>query len=340
MSNDFHADDADDWDASEYAGQAQFMPAPTPGAPAAQPARARAPLPEPMPMATPTGGARAEGDLPSPGFPALHKRSPKNFPGFIARSAMFRASSSHEPFDRPTTVKAQGCALTLSGPRLGMRDKHVWETAIQVAKERAEHIGDAFEIELRDFARRMGSSNHGGRALASIWDSLERIALARVEFEIGACKGIGSLLATASRSDGRIHLRLNPDFAMPALLGDKQFRFDQARRAALPTALAQWLHDFFSTHKLSRDMDLKYLRDLCGYDGSPRNFPGKLRAAMQSLVEAAPCLVVSFQVDEGARSSDSWKLRVELGSEKPSFLPATTVAPPPKGESGRGRVAL
>lgn len=254
---------------------------------------------------------------------------------------MFRASSSHEPFDGPTKVKAQGCALTLSGPRLGMRDKHVWETAIQVAKERAENIGDAFEIELRDFARRMGSSNHGGKALKSIWSSLERIALTRVEFQIGeSCKGVGSLLATACRNDGHLYLRLNPDFAIPALQGDKQFLLDQARRSALPTALAQWLHDFFSTHKVSRDMDLLYLRGLCGYDGAPRNFPGKLLAAMQSLVAAAPDLVESFEIDATSRCSDSWKLRVTLGAEKPSFLPATRVVRASSSGSGRGRVAL
>lgn len=268
-----------------------------------------------------------------------HKRHPNNFPGFIARSAMFRASNSSECFPQPTTVRAQGCLLTLSGPKLGMRDKHVWETAIQIAKERASNIGDAFEIELRDLARRMGSTNYSGRALTSLWESLERLALCRVEFEIGAsCKGIGSLLATAFRDEGRLYLRLNPDFAIPALLGDKQFLFDQGRRRALPLALSQWLHDFYSTHKQSRDIDLAYLRKLCGYEGCPRNFPSKLRTAMKALVEAAPSLVESFEIVETGRSSDAWKLRVVLGSEKPSFLQPERIAADPK--TGRGRVAL
>jgi len=335
MSNNFIAKYNDDWDADEYRQQSDGAPTPPQSMPIpAQAQRAVAALSRPAQTAPiPITAA------PTVVRPVPHKKNPRNFPGFIARSAMFRASNTNEYFAQPTPVRAQGCTLMLSGPKLGMRDKHVWETAIQIAKERAPNIAEAFEIELRDFARRMGSTNHCGRALASIWESLERLAGCRVEFEIGdSCKGIGSLLATAFRESGHLYLRLNPDLAIPALLGDKQFLFDQGRRRALPYALSQWLHDFFSTHKQSRDMDLLYLRELCGYDGSPRNFPSKLRSAMDALVAAAPGLVASFEIDETGRCSDGWKLRVVLGHEKPSFLQAERIRVEPK--SGRGKVAL
>jgi hypothetical protein len=200
---------------------------------------------------------------------------------------------------------------------------------------------DHWSIDFVARTQRMGSRNQGGRALTAIWDSLDRLAQCRVQFQIGeSCKGTGSLLATAYREDGRLYLRLNPDFAIPALMGDKQFLFDQARRSTLSTSLAQWLHDFFSTHKQSRDMDLLYLRGLCGYEGPARNFPAKLMLAMKSLMAAAPMLIESFEIDRTGRNSDSWKLRVALGSEKPSFLPAEQAAPEQRGPKGRGRVAL
>lgn len=325
MGKQFQPDDYDDWDESEYAWQP--APAPVPSGPS-KGARL-APNKSTRPI--------VEAETIGPSVP--HKRKPKNFPGFIARSALFRVSAPNEEFGSPTEVKAQGCVLILSGPKLSMRDKHVWETAIQIAKERSPRIGDAFEIELRDLAKRMGSSNFGGRALASLWDSLEKLARCRVEFQIGeSCTGVGSLLATAFRENGRLYLRLNPDFAIPALSGDKQFLFDQARRSKLSSSLGQWLHDFFSTHKESRGMDLLYLRALCGYEGVPRNFPGKLRSAMQELIEVAPSLVSSFEIEETGRCSNSWKLKVVLGEEKPSFLPAQRIAAETK--SGRGRVAL
>lgn len=332
MGNDFKPGYSDDWDAEEYASQRDAAPALQKSSAAPAPIQAGHPT---------TFSNRTE---PTPASAAIgravpHKKHLKNFPGFIARSALFRASPSSDRHDQPTPVKAQGGQLVLSGPKLGMRDKHVWETAIQIAKERATNVGDAFEIELRDFARRMGSNDFGGRALASIWESLERLALCRVEFEIGdSCKGVGSLLATACRDGASLYLRLNPDFVIPALLGDKQFLFDQGRRKALPYALSQWLHDFFSTHKQARDMDLLYLRELCGYDGSPRNFPFRLRAAMKALVAAAPELISSFEIVETGRSSDGWILRVAHGSEKPSFLQAERLPAAPK--RGRGGVAL
>lgn len=335
MENDLRAGYSDDWDADEYTHRRDDAPVPV----------QQLPIPTQAPRAALAQGSPSRATIgPSTSSPTIaravpHKDRPRNFPGFIARSAMFRASNTNEYFAQPTHVRAQGCKLMLSGPKLGMRDKLVWETAIQIAKERAANIGEPFEIELRDFARRMGSTNHCGRALASIWESLERLTRCRVEFEIGdACKGIGSLISTALRSEGRLYLRLNPDFVLPALLGDKQFLFDQSRRRALPFALSQWLHDFFSTHKQSKDMDLLYLRELCGYDGSPRNFPGRLRSAMEALVAAAPGLVASFEIEDTGRCSDGWKLRVVLGHEKPSFLQAERIPVEPK--SGRGKVAL
>jgi hypothetical protein len=335
MGNDFQAGNNDDWDADEYTHRRGDVPAPPKSTPATAQAQREVSTSSPQPYPAHSVGICASAVVRA----VPHKKNPRNFPGFIARSAMFRVSNTNEYFTQPTPVRAQGCTLMLSGPKLGMRDKHVWETAIQIAKERTPNIGEVFEIELRDFARRMGSSNHCGRALTSIWESLEKLARCRVEFEIDdSCKGIGSLLATAFREDGRLYLRLNPDFAIPALLGDKQFLFDQSRRRALPYALSQWLHDFFSTHKQSRDIDLHYLRELCGYDGSPRNFPGRLRSAMDALVAAAPGLVVAFEIEETGRCSDGWLLRVRLGNEKPSFLQAERL--PAGHKSGRGRVVL
>lgn len=85
-------------------------------------------------------------------------------------------------------------------------------------------------------------------------------------------------------------------------------------------------------------MDLHYLRELCGYEGIPRNFPGKLRSAMRALVAGAPALVSSFEIVETGRCSDTWKLRVVLGSDKPSFLQAERIDLVSK--TRRGRVAL
>lgn len=272
-------------------------------------------------------------------IPFPHRDKPQHFPAFMARSAMFRAGRSQgNPSETPSEIHAQGCSISMSGPRLAMRDKAVWEVALQLAKEASSDMSRPFEVSLREFARRMGETDMGGNGLDSIWQCLKRLCLVRIEFQIrGQCSGVGSMLATATKRDGRCYLRLNPDFALPALAHDKQFRIRSARRNSLSMALAQWMHDFLSTHSTSRDLDLGYLRSLCGYDGPKRNFAAKLRSAMAELATRAPELVAAFEVEQSGRNSDGWKLKVVRGPELPEFTMPKHSTPK---KVGRGGVAL
>lgn len=265
-----------------------------------------------------------------------HRDKPDHFPAFMSRSAMFKAGRSSEDMATFTEFPAQGCTLRCRGPRLTMKDKHVWETAIQIAKESSPGLSSSFEIGLRDFARRMGHKDFCSKTLTPIWDSLERLACARIEFDIpGQCSGVGSMLSTAVKRNNRFYLRLNPDFALPALMGDKQFKIRSERRAKLSSALAQWLHDFYSTHSAARDLDLGYLRELCGYDSIPRNFPNKLDQAMKELSDIAPELIASFEIIKVGREGDLWKLRAVRGPESASYkMPAALPSKKPRRFGG------
>ena len=274
-----------------------------------------------------------------PPFP--HKDKPDYFPSFMARSALFKAGKTSNQLYTMTNIPAQNATLSFAGPRLTMKDKHIWETAVQVAKESSGGVGSPVEISLRDFAKRMGMNYFKGPALKAIWQSLERLAQARIQFRFDdGCSGIGSMLATAARRGDNFYIRINPDFAVPAFMGDRQFKMQALRRSALSSSLAQWLHDFFTTHTTSRDMDLKYLRGLAGYDGPKRNFPMRLRAALTDIEQSAPQLIKSFAVEEKGRDSDRWTLRVERGIETAQYKqPAKSLAPSRSGMR-RGGVAL
>ncbi len=268
------------------------------------------------------------------GQPVPHRKRPKAFPAFTARSALFKATRAKGTFDRLTPIQAQGAKIEVMGPKLDMRDKRVWEIAIELAKERAGSIGDRFEIELRQFARRMGNDQPNSRALHAIWNSLTRLAMARVSFEVdgGRIRGVGSLLATACRDGDRSFLRLNPDFALPALLCDRQFELNPARRSAIGSALGQWLHDFYCTHSTARPIDLGYLMKLCGYDGPAKNFPAKVRAAMDELLKAAPAVVDSYVIREPTRRFEDWVLEVQIGIEKRSYQQPAALPRPTRKE--------
>lgn len=310
--------DHDDWSNAEYS-------APSVAAPTPSPAKATSSSAAKKPKESHPTNHEPQGieDL-DKGPEIPHRDKPDHFPAFMSRSAMFKAGRSYEDMATFTEFPAQGCTLRCRGPRLTMKDKHVWETAIQIAKESSPGLSSSFEIGLRDFARRMGHKDFCSKTLAPIWDSLERLACARIEFDIpGQCSGVGSMLSTAVKRGNRFYLRLNPDFALPALMGDKQIMIRSERRAKLSSALAQWLHDFYSTHSTYRDHDLAYLRELCGYDSTHRNFPIKLDQAMKELVATAPELIASFEMIKVGRESDLWNLRAVRGQEKASYkMPA------------------
>jgi hypothetical protein len=262
-----------------------------------------------------------EPDIELPFVEVPNKKKPDHFPAFMSRSALFRASqATATKFDEITETPSQGSTIRVLGPRLSMRDKAVWEIAIQLAKEESVDMSQAFQVSLREFVRRLGEKDTGGAGLASIWECLERLALARIAFDIkGQCSGLGSILSTAVKNDGHCYLRLNPDFVCPALTTDLQFRFNSQRRNSLAMPLAQWLHDFFSTHTTSRDIDLAYLKSLCGYVGENKNFVVKLRKAMAELASSAPTLIAKFEIIKTGRDSEKWILRVVKGTEQPQF---------------------
>lgn len=83
--------------------------------------------------------------------------------------------------------------------------------------------------------------------------------------------------------------------------------------------LAQWLHDFLSTHSKSENLTVDYIREMCGFEGVTKRFPAQLRIALDELIKSAPELVVSYSIDDQGRSSDRWGVTINRGSEMPKF---------------------
>lgn len=277
-------------------------------------------------------------------FPDYQK--PSYFPAIAARTSLFSAAriNRDEGEDAPS-VKVElsgqnGYKLTAWGPRLNMHDKLVWETALQVAMEQHQGMGSRFAISLREFARRMGWNGCSGDSLHWIWMSMRRLYFVRLEFVLpSGTKGGGSMLSTAIEDQhGNFMIRLNPDFCGPIFHEENQFLIKAKRRSTLTGQLARWLHDYFSTHngfdamedsngaaptlRAPKEMKIKVqrLRELSGYSGERKKFVHELREAMGEIIEKAPELVASFEIDRHGRSSDTWVLNVKRGGERPAYL--------------------
>ena len=283
---------------------------------------------QPMPPLPPPGAAAARATAP-PQMSAAHCallpncRKPDQFPAFATRSALFCASKHASALPPNTPVKSQGAyALRAGGPRLDMRDKAIWEAAMRLAKECPNPSQD-IPVNLSELARRIGLRDANGAALSRIWKSLERLAQADVELTLQGKAHAGKMLAAAVVNGRARSIRLDLGLCAFVLESDAQFKIDSARRHALSSSLAQWLHDFFSTHSAyGASLTLGYLRELCGFEGQARRFPKLLDAAMAELAAKAPQLVAGHRVNKSGRSSEKWALEVNRGPEAPTYTKA------------------
>jgi hypothetical protein len=211
--------------------------------------------------------------------------------------------------------------MRLHGSRLDMHDKLVWEVVVQMIKEENENMADYLRVSLRECARRMGWSDSGGKNLKWIWRSIEKLSQARLELSLpqGATVA-GPLLDCAADGNGAYRIRVNPILGAAVFNDEIQFRINFQRRRQLASTLAQWLHDFLSTHSTAGALTIGYLRDLSGFCGQARRFPANLANALDQLQRLAPSLLVGFEIEKRGKDSDRWILRARRGPEQPDFI--------------------
>ncbi|MGK5024232.1 hypothetical protein [Janthinobacterium sp. RB2R34] len=245
---------------------------------------------------------------------------PDRCPAFMARGPLFSSGRTMLGIPHDGPVKAQGkYSLTLCGERLYMRDKQVWHAVMNIVKRAPAH-NVPIRIELGAIATLIGSSDHGGRALRRVWQNVERLSRATIEVTLrDGHAHKGKLLGAAYRQDGKYFIELDMQWMTAAFCLDYQFKINCKRRNGLTSSLAQWLHDFLSTHKSSPGLSLGYLRDLCGFDGQHRKFPAAIRAALAELKNSTAALVADFEIIKNGRSSDYWNVVIVRGPEQPSF---------------------
>jgi hypothetical protein len=266
-----------------------------------------------------------------PRFPRHHLRD--HFPAFFARSGLFAAGRVlSKEAEGSTKVLAQGKGwATLSGRRLSLVDKMVFEAIVTLAKDEALELHEPLQCSVRAIAREMGWGDKGGANSRHIEAVLERFARTTVTFDLGdGVPRTGKLLASVAKakvegkgkSDGertKTEIVFDAGFILPAFGATKQYKIDRRRRKRLCSSMSKWLHDFLSTHSKPFALDLKYLRERSGFLGRPKDFAEALTAAADEIMEKAPELLACYEFDHRARSSEGWKVVFHRGSEAASF---------------------
>lgn len=277
--------------------------------------------------------------MPPTTLPNLYR--PSAFPAFMSRSAVFGAFRAGHAGSHTGWLRAQGSYdVDFAGERLSMLDKRVWEALVAIAKDRQVDLSKPFKVTLAEIARGASVAGNGGVALASVWNCAVRLAATRLQVNLEGSRRAGSLLAGAMKSKREYRVQLDLGFAAAILGDDIQIDFPAGRRQALSTPLAQWLHDYLTSHEPAGfAFRLRHLRELCGYADEARHFPADLRAAMEELASNCPELVASWSMDESSKKSEAWKLSIERGADRPSalFPPSMKKIPPPPKPSNRKR---
>jgi hypothetical protein len=281
-------------------------------------------------------------------FPHANKLG--HFPAFMSRSALFRCGQARTsdtkvqpitddqliiaarttPATNPIDIEIQGdFSLKYTGPRLGMSDKLVFEAVVDIAKSSKQDIGIPLLTSLRSIALAMGWKDLGGGSLRWISMALARLSQAHVEIDSGTtlrCSGF--LLEHVHIDTSGVEIQFDQAFTSNAFSNDKQFFVDWKRTAALPSSLAQWLHDFLSTHEQADPHDILYLRKMSGFETAAGKFPSQLRNAMNELAAMGSSLVASYTIDQlGKKTSDDWKLTIVRGTDKPKYILPTGAFP-------------
>ncbi len=278
-------------------------------------------------------------------LPNLYR--PAAFPAFMSRSAVFGAFRAGHAGSHTGWLPAQGnYDIDFEGERLSMLDKRVWEALVAIAKDRLVDVSKPFKVTLAEIARRAGVAGNGGVALSSVWKCAVRLAATRLQVNLEGSRRAGRLLALATKVKREYRVQLDPEFAAAILGDDIQIDFPVGRRQALRAPLAQWLHDYLTSHKPADfAFFLPHLRGHCGYADEARHFPADLRVAMEELATNCPELVASWSIDDSRKKSEAWKLSIERGADRPSplFPPSMKKIPPapkPRNVKRRGGVAL
>lgn len=294
------------------AAAAPRVPEPEPSAPpepasaAVAPAIPGAAAPAPAPLSSPVA-------IPRPDW--LDR-----VPALFARSAVFQVGRAGDELARTALpCHEAGYSAIFEGPRLGLRDKRVWEVALRAAKAEGR-AGAEFALSASDIGKAIGAGC-SGRTLKGIGACLNRLKAARVDYATpGGCRGSAALLGSARKASSGWRVSLDPGL-VPLLAEDKQFRMDAGRRARLSTDLAQWMHDFMSTHQAGFEIgfNLGKLAGLCGWRGDAGRFPSSLAEALEELKTSCPELVAGFEIKRERRDSRTWRARVDKGPESESF---------------------
>ena len=211
----------------------------------------------------------------------------RGVPNSLLRSALFgaikRGKRAYQ--DRIKKASVEGVTVIHTGPQLDQADLDVWQHCLHLA--RTDELGTRIQFTaggfLKAIDRSTGKSQHEW-----LKGAFARLSSSVVEVADGKRAYFGPMLIGGARDDetGQYVIEMNPKIA--SLFGTDGWTGVEieVRRALKKQPLAQWLHQFYSSHARPFGFKVETIHRLCGSENaSIKGFKQELRHALERLAE-------------------------------------------------------
>ena len=212
----------------------------------------------------------------------------RGVPNSLLRSALFgaikRGKRAYQ--DRIKKASVEGVTVIHTGPQLDQADLDVWQHCLHLA--RTDGLGTRIQFTaggfLKAIDRSTGKSQHEW-----LKGAFARLSSSVVEVADGKRAYFGPMLIGGARDDetGQYVIEMNPKIA--SLFGTDGWTGVEieVRRALKKQPLAQWLHQFYSSHARPFGFKVETIHKLCGSDNKQlAGFRRELSEALKKLSEA------------------------------------------------------
>jgi hypothetical protein len=201
-----------------------------------------------------------------PLWPVQKRGTPNSF----LRSALFSAilSKDRAYLEGATLFSQQGITVKYTGKQLNQEDLTLWEILVHLARQHP--LGFQCTFSAHSILKAMGLPR-GGEQHKQLHNAIMRLNACSVEISHERDTYFGSLIEGGVKSELSNFYTIELNKKMIRLFGDSQWTgVDWQQRLQLRRkALAQSLHGYYSSHKISKPVALQFLQNLTGSPQQP-----------------------------------------------------------------------
>jgi len=217
-----------------------------------------------------------------PTWPETKRATPSAF----LRSALFSAVQSKDRvwMDGVILASQEGITVRFTGKQLNQEDLTLWETLVHLAKE--QPLGNVCEFTAYDILKTMGLGD-GGIERKILHEGIIRLGACMVEILVGNQKTFfSSLVESGIKDDDTGHYRIQLGRALIKLYAQTTWVDFEQRAGLRRKPLAQFLHGYYSSHKIPFPVKIETLHQFCGSKNKRlSNFKILTEAALKELVK-------------------------------------------------------